>query len=293
MKNFLHSIPTIYIGYFCAFVCAFGYGILPVLAKLYYEGGGNVATFLFLRSVSVALIASPIIAILMKQSLILDRANFKKVHFLSFINLILWLAYYQAVDHIDVSLMIIIFFTYPIVTVLIEFKVKGDDVSYRQVQGMLIAFVGLILVVGPDFNIAEMWGIFLAALSALCMGSNLVVQRQIVQNIAQPVYSTHWGLFFFFPVTGYMLYVGWQPGPWHIMAIVIVISVCTGLATGYALKFIGSVKFSNVNNLEPIFAIFLATVLANESMETIQYVGAGIVVASLYLVHRKKRSIET
>ena len=279
-----------YIGILCAVFAAIGYGAVPIFAKLYYEAGGSTATFMFVRLVICFLVFMPVISVVRQRSFLPPRECLAGLAIWNAVMLGLYITYFNAIEYLDASLVVILFFSYPLFVLLFEGLSRNEAIGRRQVIGAVTCFVGVCLVVTPKILSVSIGliGVGLALLAAMIMAVNLILQKRLVQRISSYILLTSIGLYLVVPLGVYMVIDGVAFGPWHLMLWVCVISTSADICLQTALKFIGTVKSSSLMNFEPVIAAILGFAILGELLNIWQYGGCLIIFLSLFLIHKKR-----
>ncbi|MGB1539397.1 MAG: DMT family transporter [Rickettsiales bacterium] len=279
------------VGLVCAALAALGYAIAPTLAKLYYASGGNGATFIFLRALVGYVVIMPFVVRAQGKSLKLSKPQFNSVAIWSCLIVLLYIAYFASIYFISVSLAVLLFFLYPTITLLFEHCFKGERVTRKQAIGMGMALVGVGLILTPDFEHSQWLGIVLAGAAAVLMALDIFIQKRVVAQVAPSVYLTYLGIFTSLFLGGAFLlgFAEWEVGRLDMLAVAIALTVLDGLCLGYAIKYVGSVRCAMIMNLEPLFVLIIATIVLDEQLSWIQYIGGSVVILALYIESNTRR----
>lgn len=87
-----------------------------------------------------------------------------------------WLAYYAALPVLSLSVAAVAVYTNPIITTLLSSLLIGERVSKRQWAGILIGFIGVIVILKPGTD-AFSWAILLPLLGALFYSLAMIITR--------------------------------------------------------------------------------------------------------------------
>jgi drug/metabolite transporter (DMT)-like permease len=99
----------------------------------------------------------------------------------SFMLTVMWIAYYTALPHIDLSIAASAFYTLPIFITLFSWLFLGDHIGKVGWIAIISGFVGVILILEPkieDFN----WIALLPVLSAILFALSMILTRSRCQT---------------------------------------------------------------------------------------------------------------
>ncbi len=89
---------------------------------------------------------------------------------------LMWIAYYAALSHIDLSVAAAAYYTLPLFVSMFAALLLGDSISMKGGLAILLGFVGVLLVLQPrteDFN----WFVLLPILAAILYALAMIITR--------------------------------------------------------------------------------------------------------------------
>lgn len=254
------------------------HGLLPPYAVLY-------------RYFLLVSLATPFILLYARQHFNFTRQQFWLIILQSCSTAILNLSYMASLSFIPLSLTVIIFYTSPIITLMVAPLVFGGRLNPIKMVIFFIAFIGLIMVVGPQFSNLNPIGISLALIAAVTSVIQLLCMSKLVKetNPVTLIYSVHFiAMFITFGIMLTLIGTGniAPPVAFNSGMAFNFIGVVICYAAGYGLFTLVSKKLepTTINftaNIEPIITIALAILLFNESLSNIQIIGVSIVIGAL------------
>ena len=288
-------------AFFTLLFAAFVMGSNHVAARFAIDDGLGVITAVMVRSVFTATVLTIVLAMRMKSIAFTTRQKYFLVLIAGLIALQSMLLY-AAISSMPVSLGLVVFNTYPVMTALwgwLLFRTQPERVI---LIASPILLVGLSLALGVlDMAVSEQGlgtvtlfpGMVYALGSATAFGLALVLtQRETlaVDPLARTAISM-W-LVAIITMCATQLTGGFQ---WpHTMTgwagtLALAIFFSTGFTIVFAL--IPKLGLGNtaIMNMEPIFALILAWLLLNQSVSMTQLFGACIVVATVIALGMRKR----
>lgn len=259
-------------------IMAKGEGLLPAYAVLY-------------RYVILVTLATPFILLFARQYFHFSRQQFWLLILQSTATAILNLSYMASFTFIPLSLAVIIFFTSPIITLMVVPFVFGGRLSPLKMAIFFVAFLGLIMVVGPQFTNLDPIGITLAFIAAITSVIQLLCMSKLVKEIS-PIallYSVHFSaMLITFIIMFILVYtdniappVAFNaPMAFNFAGIVICYVLGFSIFTIVARN-LEPATISFAANIEPIITIALAIMLFNETLSNVQALGVIVVICAL------------
>jgi drug/metabolite transporter (DMT)-like permease len=270
---------------------AVSFGFLPIFARFAYGGGAGVQDLLLIRFA----LAFPLMAIFLALTgrvLIPSRGQLLALLVLGgggyFLQSTL---YFTALLYIPVSIVALILYTYPAFVTAGSIALRWERLSPPVILSLLLALTGLILITNPMFNVGHMAtaGILIAFGAAVTYTLYILLSTRILKGLAGEIASFYVMGFagLSFGLSGLLtgrLHIAWSLEAW-IWAILIA-SISTTLAiTAFfkGLKLIGPSRASILSIIEPITSIIAASILFNEYLNTIQWLGGLLILLATIL----------
>ncbi len=199
---------------------------------------------------------------------------------------------------LPVSLAILIFFTFPLVTALLQSALDRRAPGRGQLLCLVAAFAGLAVALEVERFAFAPQGVIFAVLGAVGVAVSYVWTGRALPSVDSGVMTFHMAItglasaFLYVAVTGSLA----LPADGGLGWLALLVAVC-GFAVAFFAMFrgvhlIGPAPTAMVMNLEPVFTIALAVVLLAEAMSVRKLIGAAVVlaavVASQLLVKRRR-----
>jgi len=288
------------LGIICAVIAAAFYGLGPPLVRTALTNGIPPIESTLFRTVAVS-IGFALIGIVRG-----DRFTIPKAAVPSFIGqavatLLVSVAYLGSVQFIPVGLAVIIFYFAPVLVMFLAPVAEGKHPGALRIMIASIAFCGLGIAVGPNFDVLDIRGIAMAGAAALGMALQFFSGRALSQYMPPSAFGSLVHVAILLPVLAIALYAG--GGNIHFLrhgtATAIGIYAMMGVAGVYLFAYFGqmlALRFAPAStvapffNVEPVVTITVAATLLGERMAVNQYVGGAVVLAALIassLVSRK------
>ena len=280
-------------GIFTALGAAIFFGLIPTSTKLSYDFGSNPALAIFFRyTLAIILIAIPILFIKLDFNLLKKHIFF--LFIISFGSICLAFGLLISVLFIPVSMVALIFYTYPLIVLGYSFFLKKKT-NYFQISGFIMAFIGLALALGPTFKSLSLIGIFLAFLASVGAATVLITNEYLSKYFHAITINAFTNLVCFLVFSLIIVFkfeikmpansLGWS--------LVVFAAFCYCIAFYlqlFAVEKIGSARTALLLYLEPIVAIVSAIVFLNETLSILQIAGITIVIISLIVTANKSQN---
>lgn len=265
---------------------AIAFGLYPAAAKMAYANGANASFAIivttFARALALALFclatAKPLSPTLHERRTVISGGFFQA---LSIFGIIGSLAYLPG------PVTIIIMFTHTIMLLLFMAYLGELKLTRVAVLTTLSALLGVSMVVDVwhNFYNLSLIGVSLALLAAVATMSRLYVFGKQVQNTDPAVVGAR--VFSVATVFTLLLVPVIPPLPPTTSTGYLWIALCClSLVLGtfgmfYAIAKSGAFKFSLMIKLEPVFTALFSLLIANELLNSYQYIGMAVVIGSL------------
>lgn len=281
--------PIHVIGYATAFA------MVGVCTQLTFGGGGNVLTFLTIRTLGVV----ALLAVYLRVAGVAFALPARDRRIAFGIGLIQCLHSYMmaaAIAEIPVPLAVLIFYLWPAITSVAGWLLGREPFRWRMLFGLAAAFVGVGLALNVEFTAAQAKGVAFAFASAFTWSFIfLLIGHYFRDRDTRPAT-------FYTMATGGAVFV--------ILCVVTRAFVLPGTTAGlvavaavpffFAYAVIGLFAASGslgpsrcgfYMNFEPVASVVLAAAILGQQLAPIQLAGAALVVAALFVFRPLKLSL--
>ncbi len=280
-------------------VAAFGalvISVANVTAPIYYGAGGDAASLLFFRYLAlVALTGGWIVATRRPLRLKLrDRVN---VYATGIVYVVGGGSLLASFAYIPVSLAVLIFYTFPLLTVVIDALAGGPRPRPLHIFCLVAALGGLSLALGGSVGEINLHGVGFGFLAALGVSGSFVMRGRLCGHLDGAATTFHMALA---GLAGAAIIVFLTGGPAALPAEIgpliaaITSTIAFALAVGAmfaAVDWIGARSAATIMNLEPVLTMALAHALLSEDLSPMQIVGAGVVIAAVVTAQRTQLEV--
>jgi drug/metabolite transporter (DMT)-like permease len=274
-----------------AVLSAVCYGAALPLSRLAYDHGSNPLTILTLRFLAIAVIMSAWLLVT-RTSLAVSTRGFLAGALVGVCFVAVSGGTLVSVKYIPVNLAVLVFYTYPMVTLLIVSAMERRRPGGAELAAVTLAFVGVGLAMQVSFEKLNAIGIAFAALAAAGATTTFIAAARALPELGTRLMSWYaCGVAF---VGGAALTLGFNAvalpdtafGIGLIGGIMTIFTVAV-LSMFVAVRNIGPVRASTLLCLEPVTAIFVAVLVLGEHLEAGQWAGAALVAAAVLIAGRR------
>ena len=289
-------------GYIAIILAMLLWSFSFIWSKLAFETY-NPFTVLVFR-LSIAAVSLIILSISIGKLQRINKEDYKVILLLSLFEPFLYfIGESIGLQYVSASTASIIISTIPLFMPIIGFIFFKELLKRNNIIGVLISFIGVLLVVvNKDFSITgELIGfafLFLAVFSAL--GYTVIIKKvtykyntfTIVswQNIIASL--AFLPFFLYFDYQKFMDVGVFNSNFIYIILLAIMASNGAFLLYTYAFKHFRVSQIGLFTNLIPIFTLFVSFYVFDEQLDTLKYLGIGFVILGLFISERKRKNIK-
>lgn len=263
----------------------------------------NVSPFVVVAlRVSFGLISLLAVMYWQRQSIPRDRATLLKYLFMGVFNVVVpFLLITWGETHIDSSLAAILNATTPLfVIVIAHFALHDEKITGPRLLGLIVGFVGVVVLVAQDFDPRALQGDLLGQLAVLLAAASyavaLVFSRRQLRNVRPVVQSTMILMFataimwVITPVVERPVALPAQPLAWVAVLWLGVLGLCAAYLLFFWLNNVwGPTRASLVTYVFPVVGVVLGVIFLAEPLNWNMVLGSALVVGGIVVVNRKPR----
>ncbi|KTD31637.1 integral membrane protein [Legionella moravica] len=270
-------------GSLYAILSGFLYGFIGYFGLSAMNGNLSAETMLFWRF----LISSILILILLIPQFKSMNDSFRSL-FIAFVGGALYygvstLLYFYSSQYIGSGLAMVIFFTYPVMILLLNFFVYGQPIPSIYYLATFIILMGMMLLVDMSKAAFDLVGICLGLISAFFYACYITTSKR---NKISPTVSTLMVCLgcmmtsFIVASWGHTLSMPASATVWiNLFGIGVIATVIPILLMLHSLKYISSEKASILSVLEPVFVVIFGVLLLGEELKSWHALGIVFVLA--------------
>ncbi|CAN5639945.1 DMT family transporter [soil metagenome] len=207
--------------------------------------------------------------------------------------------YFLALEKISVSMTVILLYTYPVLVSAGGAVFFKERISRSRLPAVPMAFLGLVALVWMDLRVGQPTGLIFGLLAAVFYAVYILLSSHWMKG-GDPMASTFWiqagaGLtllassFISIERSAQLIQIAWTE-------IILTALICSVLAMWLFLSGLLKVKnweASLLSMAEPITGVALGVLVMGDHLSTLQWLGAGFVLAALALVSLPERRLKT
>lgn len=279
-------------GLLWALVSPIFLGTMPIFAKLAYAAHIDIFTVAALRT-TVAAGLMWLAALTIGRKFIRSSAPAIFGSMLAGgINGLGSIFFYSSLFLIDASLGQLINITY-LIFVTILLRMAGQAVSWLTIGRTALAIGGICLLTIGGLGPPNWLGVGLMLVAALSYAVQLVIGQRVMYDIPAPTMTLYAITAMALVVNVAWLFVTPELGEatsagWRAVILMGVFTALSRLTLFLGVKHLGSIQAALLGVLEVVVTIIIAIVLLDERLAVLQWVGALVVLVSVYLVRYEK-----
>ena len=261
------------------------YGLNIGYARLASFAGVSGSTLVVYRVLlMLALVGAA--AILFRQSLKVAPGERAIMGVLGLSSTLIGVCYLSSVAFIPVAVAVVVFYTFPILIVLASPFVEGTRLTPALLAVAGLAIAGVMLVVGPAFEGLDWRGIALALAASIATAAQFFAAARCPRTGV--VAKVFWIHVLVLPASTLIgLAAGNLAPPSNMLLAPYAVAMTVGgYVIGFALQFVALVRIPAVAAgiiycAEPVVAALSSTLILNEGLSPVQFLGGGLVVAAI------------
>lgn len=261
-------------------------GIGNSFIPVYYAAGGNAPTIMAARYAWCILI-SCLVLVVLRRPLRLALGQVLP----AFASGVLFgagaISVITAFQFIPVGVAILILFTFPVLTTLLQAVVHRRMPGAVEIVCLAVALAGVGLTVGLDEVKYDPRGVVLALLAACAVTLAFIAGGRALEGAHSVVVSTYVAIaalatalvFAVFSEGGLVTQLA--EGGWRAFAIVVATSAIAFFGLMIGMKLVGAVPAAMLTNLEIVFTLAFAAYFLGEAMTPMKLAGAAVVIGAV------------
>lgn len=289
------------IGILCAIGAAVCYGTNPLGALNLYTEGMNTPSVLFYRF-GLAWIIIALVMCFRKESLRVDRREFRTLTALGLLFIGSSLTLYLSFHLMPAGVASTILFTYPVMTAAIMALFFRERIKFATVLSIVLSLIGVVLLYwGDNGGTLHLGGVILVLVSALTYALYIIVVDK--SPLAMSSFKINFyvlfycaaGMALFALLSGQPLMLPPTPRAWlWVSWLAVVPAIMALVMMVYAAKYIGSTPTAILGALEPTTAVLIGVFVFDEPFSMRLLIGIVLILAAVTIVVlAKSNKLET
>ena len=275
-------------GQVFALAAACCFGTLGIFSKLFYDHGGEPFSLLVLRLAGTTVVLGAVV--LARGRPRASRRTLLAALGLGAFQLGANVALLEGFDRAPASLVVLLFYIYPLVVTLAAALLLGEELGAVRVVVLALGLGGVALAVGIPESTTRA-GIALGLVAGVCTAAFIVGGRRLMVRGLAPLELVAMG----YAGPALALLVAWPfrdfsvpsdaEGWWFAVGLVAIASIAALLLFYTAVSLIGAARASLLATAEPLVAVLLAYAVLDESLSATQLVGGALIVGAVVLLN--------
>ncbi|KUO69845.1 MAG: permease [Desulfosporosinus sp. BRH_c37] len=283
--------PRKRLGIVAIIVSSLGFCVYPILGKYVFAGGASLPTVLFVRFSSAAIVFWALFfwkngrpRIRVNTWLILLAMG--GLGYAGMAGLYLW-----SVRFIPASLASLVFYSFPLLVTIISILTSQEIMSGMKLLGLASSSLGLMLVLGLNFGVANLMGLLIAFSAAAVHSVNVIAGNRMLKSLS-PLLSTASitsGAALTYGLIALPSGFTWELSltTWMGIAGISLFSTIIAMLAFYkGMQLVGASTASILSMLEPVMTGVLAYLFLGERLTFLQGIGGGLVILGGVIVAR-------
>ena len=288
----MQMISSRYIGVTLVMLSSICFAFVPNSAKIAMDEGSSLSFLIVSRYAIGVMLLLPVM-VWTKAKFFVPAILLLKILMVSALALGLILATYHAVEFLDVGLVLIILYSFPIGVALILHFQRKIKITSKQYFCMLFLIIGLWIMIYDDGLNINFYGLMVSFFGLICFVFFIVFSSDINDVVGSPTlnfYVSFFGLLFLvmlillgsenamqFPTSQRGLIAILTNGVFYILSWVLYFE---------GSRVIGAARSSFLASLEPLFAALLAIILLNQMLSYQEWLGFFIILLSVFIFEK-------
>lgn len=287
------------IGIALAIFAATGFAAKAIFVKLAYRHGVDAITLVTMRMIASLGLLQLILFWQPRRGTPLNRQQKWALLGLGLLGYYLSSTLdFLGLQTVSASLERLILCLYPTFTVLFGAVIFGFPISSRVKIALPISYCGMVLVLWPDLlNAKADWiGVALVAASTISFALYMTLSPKVIQQVGSMRFTelaltvSSLAMFLQYLATRPLAVLLAQPSIVWLYALLMAVfsTILPIYATNAAMHRIGGSRTALVGSFGPVLTIVFSLGLLGESLTTLQWLGAGIVLTGVWIVSKKE-----
>ena len=206
---------------------------------------------------------------------------------------------YHAVDYLDVGLVMLILYCFPIGVAFISYLRGKTEILLIQWLSIVVLICGLYLMLSTGDKTLNLYGLFISFMGLLFFIAFIVTASDLTEQIGATTFNLYISLIgMVFLTVGFILPLGFEINlPLTNTGSLAIFANGLFYVLSWVLFFkgasiIGATRSSMLACVEPLFAALLAIILLGQLLSVTEWVGFFIVLTSIYSFEKNSANLK-
>jgi len=275
-------------GITAALSSAFMLGVVPIFGKIAMNAGFSPLSVIALRTSIAALLMLALMFFRMRQFMYIYPVGLIGCLLAGLINGLGSVLYYTALNRLDASIAHMLYSSYP-VFVAFWLVVDNQPITRITLARLLLSVPAVILLVGTSAKSVDLVGALMMIGSAALYALHLLINQRILFEVPAQTVTLYTLLAMAATVVIAFLIGGASlptslSVPWWAVITMGIITFASRLTLFMGVKHLGGLQTAMLGLGELFITIFLAQLYLGDRLTYSQWIGAGLLMASIILV---------
>ena len=273
------------------------FAFVPNSGKIALDAGSSLFFLIVSRYAIGIVLLLPLILLTRsgetRSGLKIQRHQLRPLIITSLMALGLLLATYHAIDYLDIGLVLLILYSFPIGVALIAQSQGRERFSRNRWLCMVAVIMGLGLMIYDGGGEISTYGVFISIIGLVCFVLFIDTSSGLAVSIGGAVLNFYISLIGLVTLMlAFMLPLGLEMAlPQTTPGVISIFSNGVFFILSWVLFFegarlIGATRASLLACVEPLFAALLAMLLLNQMLSAVEWIGFFIVLTAIWLFER-------
>jgi drug/metabolite transporter (DMT)-like permease len=267
-------------------------GLAPIFGKFALQGGADAFTVAALRTIVAVAILWISYSLFFRKYIFIYPAGLMGCIVIGAVNGIGSLFYYGGLQQLDASMVQLINGTYLAFAMILS-RVGGQQFDRRTIFRIFMALFGLVMITGFGIGSLNWTGVGFMLANALMFAGTVILSQYVLYEMPAPTAALY-----ILTTMGVVVTMVWlavaptlsigmlQQSGWAIIALGLTTAI-SRLAMFASVKFLGGMQTAIMAAAEISIALLFAFTLLGDSLAGGQWVGVGLLLASILLIRKQ------
>ncbi len=267
-------------------------GLVPILAKVAYAAGVNVLTVVAFRTVIAAVLIWLGMLLFRRQLIRSSLPAIISSMIAGAINGLGSIFFYTSLTRIDASLGQLVNISY-LVFVTVFLRLAGQTISILTILRTVLTIGAIYLLTQGGVGAADWLGVGMMLVAAITYAIQLVLSQRIMLDIPAPTMTLY-----AITAMAVVVTIAWFVAPvnlalvssagWQAIGLMALVTALSRLTLFLGVKAMGSIQTALLGVFEVVVTIAIAAVFLGERLTLLQWLGAAVLMVSIFLVRFEK-----
>jgi drug/metabolite transporter (DMT)-like permease len=261
------------------------FSLITTFSKFTYQADGTPLALVWLRIVAFVVVVG-LLQLARGQSFRLPRRTMLATVPMAAGMMMMSVGYLSSVVYIKVSLAVILLYSFPLMAGLLAAVSGRERISAMKAFALLLAFIGLVLAIGPERATLDWRGVALALTAALGMAGTITFGGPYLQDVDGLTVNFWVNIWMLIALTAYVAVFGGISLPHGSIGWSALVAATICYIAGY-IGFFGAIKLlppsqtAVMMNVEPLCSFLVAILVLHETTSGQQVLGMAIMLSAL------------